>query len=219
LGSIAGAQGTESAASPETLERGEELYTLCAYCHGEAGLGEPPRDMGNNPIRDEQLRAPGIAGLAEWYVAKQLESFRSGVRGRHPDDFGGMRMRPMAMTLQSDEDVRALAAYVAKLPAAKPAQTVKLGNAEDGAGLYAVCGGCHGADGKGIENLGPSLLHQGDWYIVEQLKKFQAGVRGNPDTSSPEAIAMQGMAAAILADDQAILDVTAYIGTLGASAE
>lgn len=79
--------------------RGEALFNLCSSCHGAQGLGN--KDLG----------APSIAGLPEWYITKQLETFSAGVRGKHPEDDAGNRMRPMARTLQNAEDIKLVSEY------------------------------------------------------------------------------------------------------------
>src|SRR5690606_22514045 len=89
--------------APSGERRGEALYATCASCHGDHGQGRP------------EYGAPAIAGLDEWYVRAQLEKFRSGARGAHPDDVAGLRMRPMARQLDGDDDVAAVAAFVAAL--------------------------------------------------------------------------------------------------------
>jgi cytochrome c553 len=66
------------------LARGNALYDTCAPCHGENGAG------------DQNLRAPSIAGLPQWYVEAQLNKFSKAHRGQHPDDLEGARMRPTA---------------------------------------------------------------------------------------------------------------------------
>lgn len=178
--------------------RGAELYQLCAQCHGAAGQG------------NQAALAPSIAGLAEWYVLAQLQNFKSGARGTHPDDTGGLRMYPMSQTLKSDEDMQAVAAYVAKLPAVKSAPTLEGGNAARGAQLYQPCIACHGADGAGNQAVqSPRLAGQADWYLLSSLQKLKAGHRG----SYPNAAIMRGMAGT-LADEQAMKDVIAHILTL-----
>ena len=88
-------------AHAEDLEvRGEKLYGLCSQCHGPEGAG--------NPLS----LAPSIAGLSSWYVQAQLENFKKGVRGMHPDDRGGLRMYPMSLALKSQTDIEAVALYV-----------------------------------------------------------------------------------------------------------
>ena len=117
--------------------RGEALYTLCAQCHGAAGDGNPA------------ALAPAIAGLDQWYVEAQLAKFRSGVRGKHPQDTGGLRLYPRSLWLASDADAAAVAGYVAGLPAARPEPRLTGGVAQRGATLFMPCDACHGIDGAG----------------------------------------------------------------------
>ena len=82
-----------------------------------------------------------------------------------------------------------------------------------GGELYAPCAACHGAQGEGNPGLkAPRLTHLSSVYIVAQLQKFKAGYRGG-DGASDSARQMAAMAAT-LADDQAMYDTAAYIGTL-----
>jgi cytochrome c553 len=154
----------------DDLERGEALYKLCAQCHGPEGAG------------NLSIWAPPIAGQPAWYVESQLHKFRDGIRGAHPDDLAGLRMRPMARTLRSDEDVAAVAAYVGSLPPTEPDATLEGGDAARGKILYTPCTACHGPAGAGNQTLfAPSLQHTSDWYMLSQLQKFKAGLRGtNP---------------------------------------
>jgi len=87
------------------------------------------------------------------------------------------------------------------------------GTAAAGKALYAVCAGCHGAQAEGNPALhAPKLAGLGDWYLKRQLKNYKVGARGTHDkdlfgrTMAPMA--------ATLADDAAIANVVAYIGTL-----
>lgn len=182
--------------------RGDELFTLCKSCHGEAGEG------------NAQYQAPAIAGLPEWYVEGQLRKFKSGVRGAHPHDYTGMMMRPMTLAFRNDADLKEAAAYVSRLPRAKPQRVLSEGDAAKGKALFAVCTACHGPDGAGNVALkAPPLKGASDWYLVEQLKKFKSGVRGN-NPADVEGATMRPMMAT-LADEQAIKDVVAHIVTLG----
>ena len=91
---------------------------------------------------------------------------------------------------------------------ARPAGNVQVGQAQ-----YAVCAACHGAEGEGNEVLNaPRLAGQGDWYLERQLRNYKSGVRGahEDDTYGAQMAPM----AAILADNAAIDNVLAYIGTL-----
>lgn len=197
--------GCAGGASEEGVERGRVLYATCVPCHGETGEGR--REYG----------APAIAGLAPWYVETQLDHFATGIRGAHPDDEAGLRMRPMARTLRSASDVRSVAAYVATLPAADPAPTLSGGDPGRGRALYTTCAECHGEDGAGDrERNAPNLTRAPDWYLHRQLENFRAGVRG-VDPRDATGATMRPMAMA-LAGDQAVRDVVAYITTLRGSA-
>jgi cytochrome c553 len=183
-------------------ERGELLFNYCVQCHGE--------DAGGTPA----IQAPAIAGLPQWYLEGQLVKFRSGLRGNHPADEAGMRMRPMSLTLVSDEDVKSVAAYVASLPPTLPEPTLQGGDASRGKVTYdTICIACHGPGAVGNQQLNaPPTFGAHDWYLLSQLKKFKAGVRGG-DPADVNALLMRPMALQ-LADEQAMLDVIAHIKSL-----
>lgn len=82
-----------------------------------------------------------------------------------------------------------------------------------GESLYATCATCHGASAEGQQALSaPRLNHLREVYIVAQLEKFRAGIRGG-EGASVSAKQMAPMAA-VLPDEQALLDVAAYIASL-----
>lgn len=90
---------------PETftdgnVENGAQLYTACAACHGSAGEG------------NEALQAPGLADRDSWYMIRQLNLFRSGYRGGHPEDTVGASMRASARALTDDQSVKDVVAYI-----------------------------------------------------------------------------------------------------------
>jgi len=187
-------------AHAETSASGEELFQLCANCHGPDGGG------------DQLFLAPAIAGTEQWYIEAQLRKFRSGVRGNHPDDVGGMRMRPMSLALPQDDDVTEVARYVASMPRVQPAPTLTGGDATRGATVYAPCIACHGIKGEGNQALNaPSQIGQSDWYQLKQIQNFKAGTRaGSPlDTTG---MLMRPMALTL--SEQDALDVVAYMQTL-----
>jgi len=187
--------GSQAAAS-----RGRTLFETCVPCHGTDGAG------------NRAVGAPPIAGLPLWYVRDQLTKFKGDIRGAHPDDAEGHRMRPMARTLRTPGDVEAVAGHVAGLPAVRPERTLP-GDAAAGQARYTVCLACHGPDARGNEGLhAPPLAGQADWYLEAQLVKFKSGMRGaHPqDTFGAQMRAM----ATTLPDAQAVRDVVAYIKSL-----
>jgi cytochrome c553 len=189
-------------ASPSGAEtRTERYFSLCAICHGEGGAG------------NRALEAPAIAGLPAWYLEAQLMKYRADGRGKHPGDIGGMRMRPMARAIQSDEDVKQIAAYVAALPAVKPAATVT-GDAAAGKVRFAVCIACHGPDAGGNPQMkAPPLTTTNDWYQLTQLKHFKARIRASNPSKDPMGAQMAAIVMG-LEDEQVMQDILAYINTL-----
>jgi cytochrome c oxidase subunit 2 len=123
-----------------------------------------------------------------------------------------MRMRPMARTLPTEDDVRGVAAYVTRLPSPMPPQAVS-GNVANGATQYLVCMACHGPDGQGNQPLmAPPLTVANDWYLLKQLQNFQHGIRGADPTR--DATGSMMLSIARMLDEQAMKDVIAYIQTL-----
>ncbi|MBI5836845.1 MAG: c-type cytochrome [Candidatus Eisenbacteria bacterium] len=184
------------------LARGTQIYDTCVPCHGPRGLGNPT------------IGAPEIAGLPKWYLVAQLGKFKGGLRGTHPDDAEGARMRPMARSLYRPGDLESVAQYVETLRPARPAASLAGGNVAAGQARFnAVCIACHGAAAAGNQALGaPPLNRQADWYMFSQLSKFRSGLRG---AHPQDATGMQMAAMAkSLPDTTAMKDVIAYIRTL-----
>ena len=59
---------------------------------------------------------------------------------------------------------------------------------------------------------GPAVAGQNDWYLVTQLKNYKSGARG-AHAKDTYGMQMRPMAMTLV-DDQAILDVVAYIKSL-----
>ena len=81
-------------------DRGQALYRSCAICHGADGRG------------NEALVSPDLTTTNDWYLVTQLENYRSGARGSHPDDAYGMQMRAAARSLADDEAIRDVVSYI-----------------------------------------------------------------------------------------------------------
>lgn len=90
------------AASDADLSAGRAAYANCVSCHGQQGEGNPT------------MNGPALAGLDTAYLERQLEHFRAGRRGAHPEDPWGASMVPLAKQLDASESA-AVAAYIASL--------------------------------------------------------------------------------------------------------
>ena len=205
-----------TAQTPDTAPApARALYVAgCESCHGTDGRGNP------------RIDAPVLAGLSAAYLARQLDGFRRGYRGSHPEDIEGREMRPMVEEL-AGADLAAVVAWLASLSAPEPAEGARA--AGDAAGgveapggdpargriLYAACAVCHGRSGEGDDALAaPRLAGQASWYTVRQLRKFIDGVRGShPDDTS--GASMRASVADLAPLDAA--DIVAWIETLPAS--
>ncbi|MBX2799785.1 MAG: cytochrome c [Myxococcales bacterium] len=97
------AQQPEPTLQTGDAERGRALYGLCATCHGADGAGS--QAQGTPPLTAQQ----------DWYLVRQLEAYRAGVRGADPADTYGSQMRAMVTTLGTPTAIADVVAYVQTL--------------------------------------------------------------------------------------------------------
>jgi len=179
---------------------GAAQYGVCAACHGPQGQG----------VR--AMNAPKIAGQSDWYLKRQILSYKNGLRGVHQDDIFGQQMKGMVATLANEAAVDNVVAHIATLPDNPTAATIE-GDLDNGKHIYNVCAYCHGGDGMGKQALNaPRLAGSSDWYLARQLDNFKTGVRGaHRKDYYGYQMALMGIT---LRDEKAINDVIAYINTL-----
>jgi cytochrome c oxidase subunit II len=85
-------------------ERGRDTYaTTCAACHGARGQGV------------WSTNAPRLSNMSDWYMQRQLQNFREGVRGAHAQDFNGAQMAAMTRALRDEQTIVDLLDYVHEL--------------------------------------------------------------------------------------------------------
>lgn len=183
------------------VAKGKKHYQMCAACHGDDGAGI------------KLLGAPRLAGQESWYVKLQLTKFQKGIRGADKKDIFGRQMAAMAKILPDEQALDDVVAYVATLKSDAGHDKIVGGDATKGAASYATCVACHGDKGQGMEVLkAPRLKDQHGWYALRQLANFKSGIRG-AHPSDAEGALMRPMAM-ILADEQAMKDVIAYIDSM-----
>jgi cytochrome c oxidase subunit II len=89
---------------PGNIEEGKKIYSsTCLACHGAQALGL------------ENLGAPNLTVLPLWYMQRQMEYFRDGIRGADPRDTFGLQMAVFAQFLGSDQAIADVLAYVDSL--------------------------------------------------------------------------------------------------------
>lgn len=81
-------------------ERGRELYATCAACHGQ------------NLEGNQALNSPRLDNKQEWYLIRQLQYFKYGVRGSQPDDVYGQQMAAMMAVLPDEQAIADVVAYM-----------------------------------------------------------------------------------------------------------
>ena len=190
---------TQAMAAPN-IAAGQAAYAICATCHGAEGEG------------NQALNGPKLAGQEAWYIERQLNYFKEGVRGGEGDT-NGAAMAPMAMTLADDAAVRNVSAYIATLTDT-PAATTVSGDIDNGYDIYdRNCAACHLDDGSGTWYTdAPKLAGMSDWYFVTQISNFRAGIRGlhSSDDFGEQMVWM----ATAMSGLEKIEDVAAYVNTL-----
>jgi len=98
---IASLPNTDSAPTISgDIARGKYIYTTCGSCHGKSGQGIWSQN------------APTLNGANDWYIARQLENFRQGIRGSHPQDLYGKQMTLITIMLRDEQDIKDVVAYI-----------------------------------------------------------------------------------------------------------
>ncbi|MCZ6503331.1 MAG: c-type cytochrome [Gammaproteobacteria bacterium] len=85
------------------LDTGKALYAVCAACHGQDAKGL------------KAMNSPNLTLQQDWYMVRQLQNFKAGLRGSDPKDVFGQQMRPMAMILANDQAINDVVAYINSL--------------------------------------------------------------------------------------------------------
>lgn len=197
-------EATEPAASSTSIPSASEekkpvvTYAACAACHGAIGEGI------------EANHAPRLAGQDLEYMRQQILDFQQGTRAPDPISDHARLMESLVRQLSTTE-IENILAEISKFPILEPPQRYE-GDRSRGERLYQQnCSICHGTRGFGDPTTHmPRLNHQHSWYILRQLQRFRSGERGDAKSTA----SAQGMQfySTLLPDNQAVLDVVAYLG-------
>ncbi len=86
------------------IDNGKTIYAeTCTVCHGVTAQG------------NEALGSPRLTDLPDWYMERQLQYFRDGLRGADPADTFGLQMAAFARTLADEQAIADVAAYIKSL--------------------------------------------------------------------------------------------------------
>jgi cytochrome c553 len=147
----------------------DERLAPCLACHGEHGQSVTPE-------------VPSLGAQPAFYVMVQLYMFRGKLRVVEP-------MNAVTQGL-TDEELRGMAAAIAKLPAPRPVD-----EAADPARLERAraviqqqrCNFCHTATFAGVENV-PRLAGQREDYLVKALREYKNNTRRGYDPAMAEVL-------------------------------
>ena len=147
-----------------------ERLAPCLACHGENGRSEVPE-------------VPSLGGQPAFYVMVQLYMFRERMRP----------VEPMTEMLKgvNDNDLRAMAELIAKLPAPQPlTTTADPARAERASELIRQnrCNICHRPNFSGIENV-PRLAGQREEYLLKSLRGYKDNSRHGYDAQMADVVA------------------------------
>lgn len=175
-------------------------YQVCATCHGELGQGDP------------SLNAPLLAGQYDWYLQRQLDNFRTELRGSHEHDVTGKPMQGFAMAL-SAEDVETISNWLQQQTPERRISDLK-GNLKNGSRYYqARCGACHGGVGEGNAAFqAPGINHLRPDYLKRQMAYFKQGIRG---TEKKDKYGRQMAMMAKTVSDQELEDIIFFLNQKG----
>ena len=145
----------------------QEKFATCQACHGETGRSETPD-------------TPSLGGQPSVFVLYQLVFFRGGQRNE----------QPMAEIMKgaSDDDLRAYAAAIEKLPPPKPPAEGR-DPARFARGQEIVdrlqCASCHNPDYSGRRQM-PRLAAQREDYLIFAMRAYKAERRIGTLAAMPE---------------------------------
>jgi cytochrome c553 len=149
---------------PANIERGREVYPLCAACHLDNGWGKKD---GSFPV---------IAGQHRKVLLKQLDD----IRARHREN---PTMFPFSDpdTIGGEQAVIDVTGYIATLPPNPSPGTGDGSQLALGKKIYQQhCTECHGKRGMGDnDRVYPRLQGQHHAYLLRQLKWIRDGYRKN----------------------------------------
>ena len=89
-----------NAPEPGDVDRGRTFYAACAACHGQ------------NLEGNQMLNSPRLDNKQDWYLVRQLQYFKYGVRGTAEGDVYGRQMAAIMGVLPDEQAIADVVAYM-----------------------------------------------------------------------------------------------------------
>lgn len=155
-----------NAATAQTIS---ERLAPCLACHGETGTSST-------------LDVPSLGAQPAYFVLIQLFMFRERLRP----------IEPMSSMLKgvSDNDLRAMADAIAKLPPPRAdtssADAARVARAEEAVAQHR-CNFCHNGDYSGQENVA-RIAGQREDYLIKALRGYKDNTRRGYDAQMSDVV-------------------------------
>jgi cytochrome c553 len=165
----------------------DERLAACLACHGANGQSMIPE-------------VPSLGGQPVFYLTVQLLMFRDKLRV--------VETMNLAMQGFTNDDLRNMAAYLAKLPPpGPPAGPVDTTRMEPARALIEQhrCNFCHQGNYSGEQNV-PRLAGQREDYLVKTLREYKSNARRGYDASMADVL--------FQISDEQILDLAYFLARL-----
>jgi cytochrome c553 len=156
-------------AAPATAQSVQERLAICLACHGENGQSRTPL-------------TPSLGAQPAFFLSIQIFMFRE-------------RIRAVALMNQltqgiSNNDLKALAEAISKLPAPQPPAGTPDAARMESARVLAEqnrCNTCHGANYAGGENV-PRIAGQREDYLAHTLREYKNNMRRGYDAAMSDVL-------------------------------
>jgi cytochrome c553 len=174
-------------ALPANADTLDAQLAPCLACHGANGQSVIPE-------------VPSLGGQPAFYLTIQLLMFREKLRV--------VEAMNQAMQGLKDDDLRNMAAYIAKLPPSEPASgpvdPARMERARELIDQHR-CNFCHKRDYSGEQNV-PRLAGQREDYLVKALREYRNNMRRGYDASMADVL--------YPISDEQILDLAYFLARL-----
>ncbi|MEQ1776656.1 MAG: c-type cytochrome [Burkholderiales bacterium] len=156
-------------AVPAAAQSVPERLTTCLACHGENG-------QSNVPL------TPSLGAQPAFFLNIQIFMFREKIRAVP-------LMNQLTQGI-SNNDIKALAEAISKLPPPQPAAGAPAAARMDAARTLAEqnrCNICHGGNYAGGENV-PRIAGQREDYLAKTLREYKANTRRGYDAAMSDVL-------------------------------
>lgn len=156
-------------AAPATAQSVQERLKTCLACHGENG-------QSNTPL------TPSLGAQPVFFLTIQIFMFREKIRAVP-------LMNQMTQGI-SNNDLKALAEAISKLPAPQPPTDTPNAERMDTMRTIAEqnrCNICHGSNYAGGENV-PRIAGQREDYLARTLREYKGNTRRGYDAAMADVL-------------------------------